>query len=163
MKLWNENSVPPTFDYTIKQWWQLHRLWKRSSSKQWKIILWYYEWHYGEICKNYKLYEKLVCRMASSKRNLNWWLVWNWKKIVDVTVFSFMLIYKINRDLITWKCFPNHWPFVRRTHQSLKGSAHNGPVQISAILTSLNKPSHSQGSDTFRHHDARTRFRSLNI
>ena len=29
-------------------------------------------------------------------------------------------------DVITWKCFPHYWPFVRGIHQSLRHSPHKG-------------------------------------
>ena len=33
-----------------------------------------------------------------------------------------------DNDVMTWKCFPHYWPFVRGIHPFLMDSPHKGPV-----------------------------------
>ena len=72
-----------------------------------------------------------------------------------IVLIYYKFVFKIQDDVMKWKCFPRYWPFVREIHRSLVNSPHKGQWRGALIFSFylgvnnwLSKPSRRRWFET---------------
>ena len=91
-------------------------------------------------------------------RNFHWKYLMAWIITELLTVTRAIKWYHSHDDIIKWKHFPRHWPFVRGIHRSPVNSPHKsqwrGALMFSLICTWINAWVNNRGTGDLRHHRA---------
>ena len=95
----------------------------------------------------------ISCMIKLSKSS--WKLTPAWMPFIKIfnISFTFMKIF-FHDDVIKWRHFPHHWPFVRGIHRSLVNSPHKGQwrgsLMFSLICTWINRWVNYRGAGDMR-------------